>query len=267
VSAREGGLREIAVDLIDPNPFQARVRFDEAGIEELAASLRTAGVLQPLLVRPVGVRYQVVAGERRWRAAQRAGFAKVPVIVRAVHDQEALELTLIENLQREELNPIEEAQAYERLTHEFGLRQEEVADRTGKNRATVANTIRLLKLPKVVQQLVSGGKLSAGHARALLMTEDAQRQVKLAQRIVSQGLSVRQVERLVKLEGPARPKAQAEIQDPNVKAAVTNLEQALRTKVHITPVVGGVGHLKIEYYSNDQLMDLYDRIMGSAREL
>lgn len=262
--AREPGLCEIEVDLIDPNPFQPRTRFDETRIEELAASLRAAGVLQPLLLRPVGLRYQVVAGERRWRAAQRAGMAKVPAIIRHVHDQEALELTLIENLQREDLNPLEEAQAYERLTHEFGLTQEEVADRTGKDRATVANTIRLLKLPKPVQDLVSDGKITAGHARALLAIGDARKQFLLARRIAAQGLSVRQVERLTQSKPSAKRKAEATPQDPNVRAAIANLESFLHTRVHITHVVGGVGLLKIEYYTDEQLMLLYDRILRSG---
>ena len=262
--ARESGLSEIEVDLIDPNPFQPRTRFDETRIEELAASLRAAGVLQPLLLRPVGLRYQVVAGERRWRAAQRAGLAKVPAIIRHVHDQEALELTLIENLQREDLNSIEEAQAYERLTHEFGLTQEEVADRTGKDRATVANTIRLLKLPKPVQDLVSDGKLTAGHARAILAIGDPRKQLLLARRVAAQGLSVRQVERLIQSKPSARRKVEATPQDPNVRAALANLERSLQTRVHITPVVGGVGFLKIEYYTDEQLMLLYERIIRGS---
>ncbi len=255
------GLRDVEVDLIDPNPFQPRTRFDETRIEELAASLRAAGMLQPLLLRPAGLRYQVVAGERRWRAAQRVGFATVPAIVRPVQDQEALELTLIENLQREDLNPIEEAQAYDRLTHEFGLSQEEVADRTGKDRTTVANTIRLLKLPKPVQDLVSDGKLTAGHARALLSIGDARKQLLLARRIAAQGLSVRQVERISQSRPSSGRKRAPASEDPNVRAAIANLERSLNTRVHITPVVAGVGYLKIEYYSIDQLMLLYDRIV------
>ncbi len=255
------GLRDVEVDLIDPNPFQPRTRFDETRIEELAASLRAAGMLQPLLLRPVGLRYQVVAGERRWRAAQRAGFGTVPAIVRPVQDQEALELTLIENLQREDLNPIEEAQAYDRLTHEFGLSQEEVADRTGKDRTTVANTIRLLKLPKPVQDLVSDGKLTAGHARALLSIGDARKQLLLARRIAAQGLSVRQVERLSQSRPSSGRKGEPTPQDPNVRTAIAELERSLNTRVHITPVVAGVGYLKIEYYSDEQLMLLYDRIV------
>ncbi len=255
-------MREIEVGLIDPNPFQPRTRFDAGSIEELAASFRTAGVLQPLLLRPMGIRYQVVAGERRWRAAQRAGLARVPAIIRPVPDQEALELTLIENLQREDLNPIEEARAYERLTHEFGLRQEEVADRTGKDRTTVANTLRLLKLPNPVQELVSEGKLTAGHARALLAIGEARKQLLLARRIAAQGLSVRQVERLTQTKPSARGKTQVLPQDPNVRAAIANLERTLETRVYITPVVAGVGLLKIEYYTDEQLMLLYDRIVA-----
>jgi len=190
------GPQEIDTDLIQPSPFQPRTRFREEALEELARSIKASGIIQPLVVRPVAGRYQLIAGERRWRAAQRAGLTRVSAIVRQVSDELALEMTLVENIQREDLNAIETARAFERLMEEFQLTQEAVAERTGKDRATVANAVRLLKLEPTIQEWIEEGKLSAGHGRALLAVADAQLRMRYAHRASRGGLTVRQIERL-----------------------------------------------------------------------
>src|SRR5712671_7171167 len=190
------GPQAIDIDLLEPSPFQPRTRFREEALEELARSIKASGIIQPLVVRPIGSRYQLIAGERRWRAAQRAGLSKVSVIVKQVPDELALEMTLVENIQREDLNAIEAARAFERLMDEFHLTQESVAERTGKDRATVANAVRLLKLEPTIQDWIEEGKLSAGHGRALLAVQDSQLRMRYAQRAARGGLTVRQIERL-----------------------------------------------------------------------
>jgi ParB family chromosome partitioning protein len=204
VSSPSTDSRELDLDLLEPNPLQPRQIFIDSKLEELAHSIKNHGFVQPLVVRPHGARYQIVAGERRWRAAQRLGLLKVPVIIREISDERMMEASLIENIQRENLNPIEEARAYQRLAHQFGLTQEEVAQRTGKERSTVANFLRLLKLPKEIQQMVLEEKLSMGHGRSLLSLEAAAQQKELAERAINQGWSVRQLEKTI-----AHPASQA----------------------------------------------------------
>src|SRR5229473_1497613 len=194
--AAHPGPQQVDIDLIEPSPFQPRTRFREEALDELARSIQTSGIIQPLVVRPIGLRFQLIAGERRWRAAQRAGLTKVPVIVRQVSDELALEMTLVENIQREDLNAIEAARAFERLMDEAQLTQEAVAERTGKDRATIANAIRLLKLEPKIQDWIEEGMLTAGHGRALLAVPDSQLRMRYAQRAARGGFTVRQIERL-----------------------------------------------------------------------
>src|SRR5271163_1721076 len=203
--APSDGLLQVDIDLIDPSPYQPRTRFREEALDELARSIVSSGIVQPLVVRRINNRYQLIAGERRWRAAQRASMQRVPVILRNVPEEMALEMTLVENLQREDLNPIEQARAFQRLSEEFGLTQEQVADRTGKDRATIANAVRLLKLEDPIQDLLEEGRLSAGHGRALLAISDVKMRLALSKRIARGGMTVRQVERLA--SRAARPHA------------------------------------------------------------
>ena len=195
-AAVAAGPQQIDIDLIEPSPFQPRTHFREEALAELAQSIQSTGIIQPLVLRPIGSRYQLLAGERRWRAAQRAGLSRVPAVIRQVSDEAALEITLVENIQREDLNPVEEARAFERMMDEFHLTQEDVATRTGKDRATVANAVRLLRLEKNVLDLIEEGRLSAGHGRALLAITDAKLRNALAHRASRGGLTVRQIERL-----------------------------------------------------------------------
>jgi len=265
--AGHGRYAEVAVTQIEPNPFQPRQRMEPAKLEELAASLREKGLLQPLLVRRVGSRYQLIAGERRWRAAQAAGFAHVPVVIRDVKDSELLELALVENVQREELNPIEEAHAFKRLTTEFGLSQEQVAERVGKDRSTVTNLVRLLKLPSTVQDLVAAGELTPGHARPLLSLDSPADQVRLARLIVAKGLSVREVEERVKHKPkrtPAEARAPETPGDPNTRAAEDRLREALGTRVRILRD-GDRGTVEISFYSEEALSRLFEILIRGAR--
>ncbi len=258
------GPQEIDIDLIEPSPYQPRTRFREEGLEELARSIKTSGIIQPLVVRPIGSRFQLIAGERRWRAAQRAGLGKVSVIVKQVPDELALEMTLVENIQREDLNAMEAARAYERLMDEFQLTQETVAERTGKDRATVANAIRLLKLEPVIQDWIEEGKLTAGHGRALLAVLDAQLRLRYAQRAARGGLTVRQIEKLAARRSRGnQPHPQAEIHlDPNIRAALQELQQHLGTRIILRlKTKTRPGQLVLEYYDDAQLMGLYDRLM------
>ena len=262
---------EIDIDLIEPNPAQPRTRFDEARMEDLAQSIRANGVVQPILVRRYAARFQIVAGERRWRAAQRAGLAKIPAVVRDVPDDKLLELALIENIQRHELNVIEEASAYKGLIETLGLTQEMVAQRVGRDRTYVTNYLRLLRLPTDVQQLVEEEKLSMGHARALLGVDNADMQRRVAQDVIESGLSVRETERAVKrlIKGDPPPVAEplppAPRNDANVRAAETKLRRHLGTQVRIAPNRNGVGgKLEIEYYNEHDLQRFYEIMMGPA---
>lgn len=254
--------QEIDIDLIEPSPYQPRTRFREEALDELARSIKTSGIIQPLVLRPIGNRFQLIAGERRWRAAQRAGLTKVSAIVREVPDELALEMTLVENIQREDLNPIEAARAFERLMDEFGLTQDSVAERTGKDRTTVANAVRLLKLEAPIQEWIEEGKLSAGHGRALLAVLDPQLRMRYAQRASRGGLTVRQIEKLAARRARGKsPAAEAHI-DANIRAALEDLQRHLGTKVllHQKTKVRP-GQLILEYYDEAQLMGLYDRLM------
>lgn len=256
---------QLAVELVDRNPYQTRETVDEAALEELAASIKATGVLQPITVRAVpGGRYQLIAGERRWLASQKAGKATVPAIVRQVSNEQAMEMTIIENLQREDLNAIEQAKAFERLSREFGLTQEQISIRTGKERSTVANFLRLLRLPPAVQSYVAGGHLSFGHAKALMPLDSPEAMVKIASQIVEKGLSVREAEEAVaNYLNPPDPNAKREMQelnekliDPNVKEAQRALERALGVRVKITDR-NGKGRILLEYKS----LDDFDRIL------
>jgi ParB family transcriptional regulator, chromosome partitioning protein len=251
----------VDIDLIAPSPYQPRTHFREQGIEELAQSIRASGIVQPLVVRRLNDRYELIAGERRWRAAQRAHLTRVPVVIRDVPDEQAMEMTLVENLQREDLNPIEQAHAFQRLTDEFHLTQEQVAERTGKDRATIANSVRLLRLDEPIQNLLEEGMISAGHGRALLAIADATVRLDLARRASKGGMTVRQVERFA-----ARPARQGPVPtslnlDPNAKAALEILQQKFGTRVLTQQRPGGTGHLIFEYYSNSDLARLYDQLV------
>ncbi len=254
----------IAIDQIDPNPVQPRRVFQADSLHQLADSIRSHGIIQPLVVRLSGERFQLVAGERRWRAARIAGLSEVPAVVQDISDERLLEITLIENVQREDLNPIELAMAFDRMARELNLSQDEIGERTGKDRSTISNSIRLLQLPPDLQQLVAERRLSAGHARCLLTLPDEEMQRKLAEKIVAQGLAVRQVERVTKkMTEPRDPNADVEdALDPNVKAALAEMEKILGTKVRIIEKNPGRGRIEIEYYSAEDLDRVYSVIVG-----
>jgi ParB family chromosome partitioning protein len=259
----QGGPQEIDIDLIEPSPYQPRTKFHEQALDELARSIKTSGIIQPLVVRPIGERFQLIAGERRWRAAQRAGLTKVSAILKQVPDELALEMTLVENIQREDLNAMEAARAFERLMDEFHLTQESVAERTGKDRATVANAIRLLKLEQKIQDWIEEGKLTAGHGRALLAVPDQQLRMRYAQRGARGGLTVRQIERLAarRSQGSHHPPSPAHL-DANIRSALEELQRHLGTKVLLRQKTKiRPGQLVLEYYDEKQLMGLYDRLM------
>ena len=262
LSPTPSGLLQLDIDLIDPNPYQPRTRFREEALDELARSIQTSGIIQPLVVRSIGQRFQLIAGERRWRAAKRAGLNKVSSIVRQVSDELALEMTLVENIQREDLNAMEAARAFERLMDEFQLTQESVAERTGKDRATVANAIRLLKLEPTIQEWIEEGKLTAGHGRALLAVAEPQLRMRYAQRAARGGLTVRQIERLASRRSRGA-KLSAEIYvDPNIREAVEELQRHLGTKVLLHQKTKlRPGQLILEFYDDAQLMGIYDRLM------
>ncbi|HTY61594.1 MAG TPA: ParB/RepB/Spo0J family partition protein [Acidobacteriota bacterium] len=247
---------EIDIDCIKPNPKQPRLAMDETRLEELAASIRENGILQPVLVRPFEKGYQLIAGERRLSAAQRAGLLKIPVVIRDVPDDRLLELALVENIQREPLNPIEEAQAYQRLMDATNETQEQISERLGKDRSTVANSIRLLKLPHSVRLMVADGKLSPGHGRALLASSATPSEMeKIASIIIDKGWSVREAERWAK--GRAKSPRIPKVQDPNEAAAADRLRIVYGTKVEIHAITKNSGEIRIHYYSQEDLMRLY----------
>jgi ParB family chromosome partitioning protein len=253
---------QVDIDLIDPSPYQPRSRFREEALDELARSIQSSGIIQPLVVRRSGGRYQLIAGERRWRAAQRAALARVPVVVRDVPEELALEMTLVENLQREDLNPMEQARAFHRLIDEFALTQELVAERTGKDRTTIANAVRLLKLEESIQELLEEGRITAGHARALLAIAEPNERIALARKIARSGMTVRQVERLAARSSKPRS-APAVLQlDPNTKAAIDELQREYGTRVFIVPArASRPGQITFEYYDNSDLTRLYDKLV------
>lgn len=264
IESTTAGLEQISLDLIDPNPFQPRRAFPEANLKQLADSIRASGMVQPILLRRADGRYQLVAGERRWRAARLAGLEALPAVIRELTDRETIELALTENLLREDLNPLEVAHAYEILQEKFHLSHEEIAARLGVTRTTVTNTLRLLRLPAGVQEMVTRGEISAGHARALVGLLDAQAQLSFAQKIVKDGLSVRQLEELVVArESPTRRGKHAAAVgklDPNTRAAVLELERTLGTRVRI---VGDLnrGRIEIRYFSAEDLDRIYRLIV------
>ena len=264
---KSGGETIVNITKVEPNREQPIKNFDEDALEELAESIKQFGLLQPILVQDRKTYYEIIAGERRWRAAKKAGLKEVPVIIKNLSEQEIVEISLIENIQRENLNPIEEAQAYKRLLTEFNLKQDEVAERVAKSRTAVTNSMRLLKLCDDVQQMVIEGMISTGHARALISIEDPEQQYNIAQQIFDEKLSVRDVEKMVKnLNKPAKVSSKKETIDKSLEAVYQdieeNLKQKLSTKVSITSKGNGAGKLEIEFYSHDdleRLMDLLSR--------
>lgn len=261
---RPNGLMQVPIDQISPNPYQPRKTFNEASIEELARSVREHGIVQPLVVTRSGDRYKLIAGERRYRAAQKAGLDTVPVVIKEdVTENDALEIALIENIQREDLNPIEEAHAYHQLHEEFGLTQEEISKRVGKERSTVANFLRLLKLPDTVKKLLASGQLSMGHARALLAIDSPKKQEQLAERVVKRNLNVRQTEMLAAEKAPKAEKKATE-KDVFTRDAEERLTRTLRTKVDIDRKRRG-GVIHIRFTSEDDLIRIYDDLVGRRR--
>lgn len=264
-TASEGnGLMMLPIERIEPNPTQPRQHFETNSLNELAASISANGVIQPLVVRRKGDGFELVAGERRWRASKMAGLMEVPVVVQEIADDKVLEIALIENIQRADLNPIETAQAFSRLVRELNLSHEEVGQRTGKERATITNFLRLLKLPEDLQQLVAEARLTMGQAKALLGIDNADQQRELAQKAMQLGLSVRAVEKMVqnvltppeeKADPPAIPV------DPNVAAAVEQFERVLGTRVRIIPTTENRGRIEIDYYSQAELQRIYEQIV------
>jgi ParB family transcriptional regulator, chromosome partitioning protein len=255
---------EVPIGSLDPNPFQPRTAMDPKRLAELGASIRESGIVQPLLVRRRGERYQIIAGERRFRAAQVSGLETVPVTVREVADEHLLELALVENIQREELNAIEEAQAFHRLQDEFRLTQEEIARRVGRDRTTVANTLRLLRLPRELREMVAGGRLDAGHARALLALDRADDQVALGREAARKDLSVREVERRVALLRAPRASAVGPRKDANTRAAEERLRAALGTRVEIARRGRG-GQIRLLFAGEAELNRLFDLLVRVGR--
>jgi len=265
-STNDSPYLQVEVERIAPNPHQPRQSFDEAMINELAASVREKGIIQPLIVRRSGRGYELIAGERRLRAAVKAGLKELPVVVREASDDEALQLALIENIQREDLNPIEEASAYKRLQEEMNLSQEEIAQKVGKSRPTVANSMRLLSLPKEVQREIARGKLPVGQARALLSLEGETSILSAARLVIAKGLSTRETERLIKrLKMGRRGRREAPGSDPDLRSLVERLQRSLGTKVRlIQRAKAGRGKIEIEYYSTDDLERII-QVMGGNK--
>jgi len=259
------GMLELALDQIAPNPYQPRKTFNEASIDELARSVKQHGIVQPLVVTRAGDKFKLIAGERRFRAAQKAGLATVPVVVKDdLKAGDALQIALIENIQREDLNPIEEAAAYHQLHEEFGLTQEEISRRVGKERSTVANFLRLLKLPESVKRLLASGQLSMGHARALLAVESAKKQEQLAERVVKRNLNVRQTEMMASESSPKTIDKKEKEKDVFTRDAEEKLQRTLRTKVEIDRRRRG-GVIHIRFAGEEDLIRIYDEIVGRKR--
>ncbi len=259
VAATSARALEVDTDLLRPNPFQPRTAMDEGKIDELARSIRANGIIQPIVVRKVESGYEIIAGERRWRASQRAGLLKVPVVIRDIPEDRLLAAALIENLQREDLNPMEEAHAYRRLADEFHLTQEQIADAVGKDRSSVANVVRLLRLPHEVRENVAAGTIAMGHARALLGLPDETAQLQLGREVVAKQLSVRETEILVKKALQPAPE-RAELQkDVHTRAAEDRLRFALGTQVRILRKKHG-GKIEIDFGSEDELQRIYEQL-------
>ena len=265
VTSKEQTLK---INMVEPNREQPRKKFEEDGLLELADSIKQYGILQPLLVKRKKDYYEIIAGERRWRAAKIAGIKEVPVIIKEYSDQEIVEIGLIENIQRENLNPIEEAMAYKRLLEEFNLRQDEVAERVSKSRTAVTNSMRLLKLNEKVQQMIIDDMISMGHARALLAVDNKEQQYILANKIFDEKLSVRETEKLIKdIKNPKKPKKKKEADNPFVyKDIEEKMKEVMGTKVNISSKGNGKGKIEIEYYSDKELERMFDMIMSIRRE-
>jgi len=254
---------ELPLDSLVPNPFQPRRHFDPQALDELAQSIKADGIIQPLVVRKNGDRYELIAGERRWRAARLADVKQVPVYIQDTPDSRMLEVALIENIQREDLNPMETASAFQRLNHDLSLSHEEIGQRTGKDRATVSNFIRLLQLPAEVQTMIAERKLSPGHARPLLRLTDSHAILDMANRIIENGWSVRQVEMAFAATSPTPKAKKPDVHpiDPNVRAAIDDLERALGTRVRLIERGKGKGRLEIDYFSAEDRDRIYALIV------
>ncbi|MCW5962463.1 MAG: ParB/RepB/Spo0J family partition protein [Bryobacterales bacterium] len=260
--------RMLPLEQIEPNPLQPRTIFQQAALDELAQSIRANGIIQPLIVRKKDGRTQLVAGERRLRAAKLAGLAVAPVVFTEIDDNRLLEVTLIENIQREDLNPLEVAEAYQHLMVDLGLTHEQIAERTGKDRSTITNHLRLLRLPPAIQQLVADRRLSMGHARALVAVPDTDDQLALANKAAAESLSVREMERLARqhstLKKNRQPDQRGQDLDPNWKAAIADLQRVLGTKVSVQLGARGSGKLEIEFYSPQDLERIYEILIGTG---
>lgn len=259
----EQGVQMLRLSEIEPNRNQPRKEFDREALQQLADSIREHGVLQPLLVRTIGESsYQLVAGERRWRAARMAGISEVPVIVKELDDTQAMEIALIENLQREDLNPIEEALGYQVLTDQYGMTQDEVAKRVGKSRPVIANALRLLGLPQEILEMVKHGEITSGHARALLAFESKEEMLAVAQKIVSQGLTVREVERLAKPKPEVKPK----LSDSYFKEVEVALVHTLGRKIKVSEKKDGRGIVQIEFFNKEDLAGIANLLAGEDKK-
>lgn len=259
----EQGVQMLRLSEIEPNRNQPRKEFDREALQQLADSIREHGVLQPLLVRTIGESsYQLVAGERRWRAARMAGISEVPVIVKELDDTQAMEIALIENLQREDLNPIEEALGYQVLTDQYGMTQDEVAKRVGKSRPVIANALRLLGLPQEILEMVKHGEITSGHARALLAFESKEEMLAVAQKIVSQGLTVREVERLAK----PKPKVEPKLSDSYFKEVEVALVHTLGRKIKVSEKKDGRGIVQIEFFNKEDLAGIANLLAGEDKK-
>lgn len=262
-----GATSSVDVDALEPNPLQPRIRWDDEELESLAASIREHGIIQPIVVSRRGESkpFQIIAGERRWRAAQRAGLSSVPILVREATPAQVLELALVENIQRADLNPIEEALAYRHLTVEFGMKQSEVAERVGKSRPAIANTLRILNAPESIRDAVANEDITAGHAKALLAVDDPQMQEHLLQLVIARGLSVRETERLAQRALTPQPQRERRV-DPATRLIERDLQRALGTKVEVARGKAG-GRIVISFFSDDELSSILGRIVGEDDEL
>lgn len=267
-SENNSGEQMMKINIVEPNREQPRKKFEEDGLLELADSIRQFGILQPLLVRKRKDYYEIIAGERRWRAAKIAGLKEIPVIIKDYTEQEIVEIGLIENIQRENLNPIEEAMAFKRLLEEFNLKQDEVAERVSKSRAAVTNSMRLLKLNENVQQMIIDDMITTGHARALLAIDDKEQQYILANKIFDEKLSVRETEKLIKdIKNPKKSKEKKTVENAFIfKSFEDKMKEVIGTKVSIASKGNGKGKIEIEYYSDSELERVFDMIMSIRRE-
>lgn len=264
----KSGEQMMKINMVEPNRDQPRKKFEEDALLELADSIKQFGVLQPLLVRKRKDYYEIIAGERRWRAAKMAGVKEVPVIIKDYTEQEIVEIGLIENIQRENLNPIEEAMAFKKLLEEFNLKQDEVAERVSKSRTAVTNSMRLLKLDERVQEMIVDDMISTGHARALLAIDDKEQQYELANKIFDEKLSVRETEKLVKeIKNPKKPKMKKKVENEFVYTDLENrMKEVMGTKVNISSKGNGKGKIEIEYYSDEELERMFEMIMSIRKD-